>query len=201
MIVIVMTSLAVLAAAGVKVLSVKLSRTHWLVVTVISFLVLLENIGAPFHTARLPVPDIYRTMAFEYPDYAILDIPIEEDMLLVSTYFQIVHKKPIVEGQFARHSEGSTAFLKGDEFLRAVSENKLSEYYLVLKARPDSVAEMLETRRKLIEERVKYVCLHTWHMNSQDEAVARKLVGLLQPTEVAYRVPYMKGEIVVYRLY
>ncbi len=200
MIVLVMLPLAVLSAYGVKSAAQSRHLRRGIAVALFSFLVLLENFGAPFKTANLLVPDIYRQMAAEEPDYAILDIPMEVDMIVVGTYFQIVHQKPLIEGQFARHSPGSTDFIEGDAFLRAILEGKLSEYYLSLTADPEREQEMSDTRRKLIENHTKYIFLHTWHMSHGDEEVARKLIGLLGPFEETQTVPYMNGDIVVYRM-
>ena len=201
MIVIVMLSLAVLSAYGVKELMECRFLRRGLVVALLSFLVLLENAGVPFVTGRFPVLDIYRQMAAETSDYAILDIPIEEDMLLVSTYFQIVHEKPILEGQFSRHSPGSKAFLRGDDFLRAVSGRKYEEYYRELLADPEAPSKMRTTRRRLVENRTKYIFLHSWHMSPRDEMLARNMIRLVEPIEAPQRIPFMDGEIVVYKLY
>jgi hypothetical protein len=200
-IVLVMLPLAVLSAYGVRSAAESRHLRRGITVALFSFLVLLENIGAPFKTANLPVPDIYRQMAAEAPDYAVLDVPMEVDMIFVSTYFQIVHAKPIIEGQFARHSPGSSDFLEGDAFLRAILEGKLSEYYLGLAADTEREQKVKDTRQKLIESHTKYIFLHTWHMSHGEEEVARKLIDLLGPFEETQTVPYMNGEIVAYRMY
>jgi hypothetical protein len=201
MIVLVMLALAVLSAYGVKAVCERLPLKRGATVAFFSLLVLVENFGGPLKTGLMPWPDIYREMKRDKPNYAILDIPMEEDMRPISMYYQIVHEKATLGGQVPRHSPRSTALLTSDNFLRAVSSGKLSQYYLELSANPARTAEMAATRQKLIANHTKYIFLHTWHMSHGDEAATLKLIALLQPVAESFRIPYMKGEIVAYRMY
>lgn len=201
MIVLVTLSLAVLSAYGMKAIMDARPRWKWVTIALVSGFVLLENTGAPFSTGTLPVPNVYKQMATENADYAILDIPMNEDMRPISMYFQIFHEKPIVGGQVPRRSRGSMDFLNSDGLLKAVIDDKIADYYLELIADPEQQVKMTNTRQKLIGNHVRYIFLHTWHMTKRDEELARKLIQLLGPAGQVLSIPYMQGEIVVYRTY
>ncbi len=201
MIVLVMLALSVLSAYGVKAVCDRVRLNRIIIAASVGFLVLLENFAGPFKTGFLPWPSIYREIQRETVNYAILDIPDEEDMRPISMYYQIVHQKPILGGQVPRHSAQSMDFINSDSFLRAVSLRQFSQYYLDLVANPERAVEMLATRRKLVENNTKYIFLHTWHMSHQDEVITRKLIEMLAPVEITRTIPYMNGEIIVYRLY
>ncbi len=201
MIVIVMLSLAVLAAYGVKALGEWKPGGKTAIVALAAAFILLENIGAPLRTARFPVPDIYYEMARDAAEYAILDIPMSEGMRPISMYFQIVHQKPTVSGQVPRRSPGSMSLVESDPLLHSIIKDELAQYYFDLLDSPDKMDKISSTQRKLRENNIKYVFLHTWHLSRQDEAIAKKLVGLLKPVRLVYRTPYLKGEVLVYQMH
>jgi hypothetical protein len=199
MIVLVMLSLAIMAAFGVKTIVGERYGRGLAVAAAASTFVLIENFAAPLKPARLAVPDFFRTLAADDADYAILDIPTDEDMRPISMYFQIAHQKPILGGQVPRRSPGADALFEQDEFLQAVKTGELTKYYLNTAIQPETRSSLESTRLGLRKHGVRYIVLHTWHMSPRDEEIARKLLPLLGGA-VVQQIPYLSGKIIVYEL-
>ncbi|GAB4340666.1 MAG: hypothetical protein Kow0099_16800 [Candidatus Abyssubacteria bacterium] len=200
MIVLVMLSLAIMAAFGVKAIAGERRGKGLAIAAAASVLVIIENFAAPLKPARLPIPDLFRTMAREDATYAVLNIPTEEDMRPISMYFQIVHQKPMLGGQVPRRSKGADTLFEEDVFLRAVTNGKLAEYYLDRAALSQIESNLEMTRLRLLEHNVRYIMLHTWHMSPRDEDIARKTLAHLRVRAVK-KITYLDGEIVLYQLY
>jgi len=89
-------------------------------VVVLSALVLLEYWAWPFPTTRPDVPDFYHQLAIEPGDFAIVDLPITNDLSKLYMYYQIVHCRPTVTGHVSRPPEGAYDFITSRPTLDAL---------------------------------------------------------------------------------
>jgi len=112
-----MLMLAVLVAYGVHWLLTKVrglrnaTPTRVLLVGVLSALILLEHLSVPLPLTNAQVPDVYRQIASEEGDFAILSLPVgwrdsfgvfgSEDTR--TQYYQSVHHKRLLSGNTSRN--------------------------------------------------------------------------------------------------
>ena len=114
-------SLAMLAALGVRAVGAKLSaqRRPGPVVTAALLLgaglMLFEHLSIPLPLSNMDVPDIYQTIAREVPgDVTLLDLPVawrngfrvtgtQHPIIMFSQYYQSVHQKRILAGNTSRN--------------------------------------------------------------------------------------------------
>jgi len=113
--------LALLAALGVGWLVQKVRRSMrtWLVVG-LSGLVLFEYLPWPFPTTPVNIPTFYEQLQRDTDFYAIADIPVRQlELRRLSMFYQIVHRKPILEGIVARTPLDAYAFIDQHPILSA----------------------------------------------------------------------------------
>lgn len=144
---------AMLVSLGMSAL---ISRRSWKVASlctaVVAVLILREYSLVPYHTERPITPDWYHSLAQEEDRFAVLDLPIG-----LRTYnkqymfYQVTHRKPLVEGKIARPPREAFDFVKSSPLLRQLHERNVMDPSLV------NVSSQLDT---LADANVRYVILH-----------------------------------------
>ncbi|MDY6877308.1 MAG: hypothetical protein SWK90_14040 [Chloroflexota bacterium] len=133
------------------------ARQAGLVVVVLSVLVLLEYWAWPFPTTRPGVPDFYRQLAVEPGDFAIVDLPITNDLSKLYMYYQTVHGRPTITGHVSRSPEGAYDFIAAHGLLRAMWHDR----------RPDPTGDPAAELAALADIGVRYVVVHPAHLNEK----------------------------------
>jgi hypothetical protein len=116
-----MLSLVVLAGYGIKELLKhsngkllgKISKKD-IVVMIFSFLIIFEFMIIPYPLHKVVVPEFYKQLAAEKEDYAIIEVPFNKDVFLLSDYmyYQTIHEKRLVGGYLSRTPEYAIEFIK-----------------------------------------------------------------------------------------
>jgi hypothetical protein len=145
--------MAALVTLGVAALTDQRSRRTSILVTVLlTALVLREYSLVPYHTERPKAPDWCDRLAQEPGQFAVLDLPVG-----LQTYnkrymfYQITHRKPLVEGKISRLPPRATAFLESRPFLLELHEHSVMDPGLV------NVSFQLSA---LADANVRYIVLH-----------------------------------------
>jgi hypothetical protein len=151
---------AVLVSLGVATLT---HRRSWkkaiLLTAVLAALVLREYSLVPYHTERPVTPEWYSRLAQEPDQFAVLDLPIG-----LQTYnkrymfYQITHRKPLVEGKIARPPREAFAFLERSPFLSQLHDANVMDPNLT------NVSSQLEV---LAEANIRYVIMHKEFASSE----------------------------------
>ena len=144
---------AMLVCLGVTALAGQRSQVMRLLLTAsLGALILWEYNLIPYHTERPVTPGWYERLAQEPEEFAILDLPIG-----LHTYnkqymfYQITHRKPLVEGKIARPPQEAFAFVDSSPFLRQLHQRNVMDPQLM------NVSSQLKT---LAEANVRYIVLH-----------------------------------------
>jgi hypothetical protein len=118
----IIVGLCLALAAGVSAADLlrRLSnRRASLIIAAICALVIMEYWAWPFPTRSPDVPAFYGQLAEESGDFAIVDLPITNDLSKRYMYYQTTHGKPTVTGHVSRPPEGAYNFIAANELLRA----------------------------------------------------------------------------------
>jgi len=194
-----MLSLAVLIGYGIKELFKysnektlgKISKKD-ITVVVISCLVIFEFIMVPYPVHRAYVPEFYRQIAAEKEDYAIIEVPFNKDVFLLSDYmyYQTIHDKRLVGGYLSRTPAYTTAFIENTPVINN---------FWSLQPRSD-ILDQNSTKLGgwlLDYYNVRYVILHKDHLSPEEfeyannlarEIFNNSLAAYEDDTLVAYKV-------------
>jgi hypothetical protein len=130
------------------------------VAVVLSALVLLEFWAWPFPTRSPDVPDFYHQLALEPGDFAIVDVPITNDLSKRCMYYQTVHGKPTVTGHVSRPPEGAYDLIEANDLLRAMWHGK----------QPNPAGDPAAELMALADANVRYVVVHKDQLSEEELA-------------------------------
>ncbi|MBN1813297.1 MAG: hypothetical protein JXA14_15785 [Anaerolineae bacterium] len=155
--------LALVAGVAVSDLLHRLSarRMAAIIAIVLGVLVLLEYWSWPFPTRPPDVPEFYHQLALETGDFAIVDLPITNDLSKRYMYYQTVHGKATVTGHVSRPPQGAYDFIEGNGLLRAMWQDQ----------RPDPAGDPAAEMAALADAGVRYVIVHKEYLNGEELAV------------------------------
>jgi hypothetical protein len=144
--------LALAAGVGVSSLLRRLTkRRAGIVAIILSALVLLEYWAWPFPTTKLNMPDFYHRLAAEPGDFAIVDIPITNDLSKLYMYYQTVHGKPTVTGHVSRPPQGAYDFITSTAMLNALWKTRC----------PPANRRLSDDLGELAEDGIEYIIVHS----------------------------------------
>jgi len=174
-------ALAVGVATGdiVRRLSV---RRAAIVVVLLSGLVLLEYWAWPFPTTTSNVPVFYYQLAADPDDFAIVDVPMTNDLSKLYMYYQTMHGKPTVTGHVSRPPEGTYDFITSVPLLNALWNTR----------RPPVDRQLSGDWAALAEYGVRYIVVHQ-ELMSEDEWAAWQEYADVEPVLVS-------GGLQIYRV-
>jgi hypothetical protein len=179
--VLVMLSLAILAGYGlnyifyiIKNRSSPKSRKENVIFIIISCLILFEFLAVPFPMSSAEVPAIYKQLAAETDDYAILEVPgfaAEKYM-----YFQTIHGKKLINGYVSRTPDYALEFANQaplissiiSRFDTPIMEDMTKE--IIIKQNQTELASML------CHYNIKYIILHKDYLSDKEFSFASNLV-------------------------
>ncbi len=109
---------AVLAGYGLRRLSslVKGKTRKWALAACVAALILLEHLSIPLPLSDMRVPDVYRDIAGEEGDFAVLELPLawrngfrvtgtKDPVIMFEQFYQTTHGKRILGGNTSRNPE------------------------------------------------------------------------------------------------
>jgi hypothetical protein len=135
-------------------------RMAAVVAVVLGALVLLEYWSWPFPTRSPDVPDFYHQLAREPGGFAVVDLPITNDLSKEYMYYQTVHGKATVTGHISRPPEGAYDFIEGNGLLRAFWQAR----------QPDPAGDPAAEMAALADAGVRYVIVHEDHLTEEELA-------------------------------
>jgi hypothetical protein len=127
---------------------------------VFSVLVLLEYWSWPFPTRLPDVPDSYHQLAVEPGDFAIVDLPITNDLSKRYMYYQTAHGKPTVTGHVSRLPADAYDFIASNRLLCAMWRNRS----------PDLAGDASAELASLAEAGIRYLIVHKDQMDLEQLA-------------------------------
>jgi hypothetical protein len=154
--------LALVVGVAVSDLLRRLSarRMAAIIAVVLGALVLLEYWSWPFPTRPPDVPEFYRRLALETGDFAVVDLPITNDLSKEYMYYQTAHGKATVTGHVSRPPEGAYDFIEGNGLLLAFRQGR----------RPDPEGDPVAEMAALADAGVRYVIVHRDYVGEEDLA-------------------------------
>ena len=185
--VMVMLSLAPLAALGLQRLVTPLTKTGRRALSLATLgLVCFEFLPVPYPVSEVEVPSFYQSLAVDEEEYAILELPMNWDRPAHKLY-QTVHHKPIITGYLARPNP-----------LALVERVPVLQHFRFLG--PDIIAQAPgEVAPQVFEYLgIRYVILHEYMLPPGKEREA--VFGLVQEV-FADQLPFYQDEqITVYQV-
>ena len=143
--------LAMVASIAVRgVLHNARSRRAGLLVLFLGVIVMLEYWAWPFPTTRPDIHVFYSQLAADPDDFAIVDLPITNDLSKRYMYYQTAHGRPTVTGHVSRPPEGAYDFIHANGLLRAMWQGR----------RPDSDGDPVAELESLDLAGVRYLLVH-----------------------------------------
>ena len=118
-------------------------------------LVLMEYWSWPFPTRPSQVPTGYEVIAADQASFAVVDLPISNDLSKQYMYFQTVHQRPTVTGHVSRPPEGAYDFIESNDLLRSMREGQQRD------PQYDAAYELTA----LAEAGVRYLIIHKAELN------------------------------------
>ena len=141
-------------------------RRAGVVLVALSALVLLEYWSWPFPTRAPDIPATYQHIAAEPGDFAIVDLPISNDLSKQYMYYQTMHGKPTVTGHVSRPPVGAYALIEENDLLRAMWEGR----------RPDPAADSAQDLAALADAGVRYLVVHKEELSNEELDALRAYV-------------------------
>jgi hypothetical protein len=142
---------AILAAYGAGyLLSRKMGLRPRLLLGAIGLLVLVEYLATPLPLQPTDVPPVFKEMAQEAGDFAILNVPVDPFKSKPYMFWQTEHGRPILQGHASRYPAGAFDYLESQPWLRAMMQ------FDDLPPRQDNVSSQLAA---LAEEDIRYIVL------------------------------------------
>lgn len=169
---IVMLCLSILAAAGVRVVIVRLKIKHTLFfVGLISGLILFEVLFVsplvfPLPSFEKKIPDVYRKLSEEKERFGILELPffIKSTNLMPRErfYYQIIHRKPIADIVAGELPD----YIKQNPFTKELFLYERGKYDFINPFNEEK-GNVLEGFRQLARDGFRYIIVHREYYKSQ----------------------------------
>lgn len=198
--VLLMLSLAVLSGYGLKYIFYSYRKVPGaLIFFIISSLILFEFLSIPYPTASGDVPLFYKQIAREHENYAIIEIPnitpIQTDPTWI--YYQIVHKKKLINGFVNRPPTYIAEFLGSMPLINLLTQIDWSTN--IPKIGKDIINQNLtEIGAPILNYYdIKYIILHSNSMTEGQLDFANKL---LKKTLKEDPLDYKNESMIVYKI-
>jgi hypothetical protein len=163
-----------------------------IIVFLICAIIIFEYLSIPVPMSPVDQPEFYKEIALDNGDFALMEIPLTANYSagVKIMYYQTIHGKPVVGGQYARalqnsgDFEGSIPLINGLTYLKPIL--------------PDIINPNLsETANSIFSHyRIRYVILHSNHLDENEFNFANNtLSSLLDPPII-----YKNDSLVVYKI-
>ncbi|MHB8120313.1 MAG: hypothetical protein ACYDHX_16600, partial [Methanothrix sp.] len=173
--VLVMLSLAILAGYGlnyifciIKSKSPAKSGRESIIFIVISCLILFEFLSVPFLMVSAEVPAIYKQLAAETDDYAILEVPGSAAANYM--YFQTIHGKKLVNGYVSRAPDYALKFMSIPLISDLISPSNTPIMEDIIKQNQKGLSSILSYYN------IKYIIIHNEYISDKEFSFASNLI-------------------------
>jgi hypothetical protein len=151
----------------------------------LSALILLEYWSWPFPTRSPDIPTGYQQIAAESDEFAIVDLPISNDLSKRYMYYQTAHGRPTVTGHVSRPPADAYASIKDNDLLRGMWQGR----------RPAPTGNPVADLAALADVNVRYVAVHKEQL-SEEDLVALRTYLPVSPLHVDDRLLIYSTEMV-----
>ena len=152
-----------------------------------------ERFILPYPLMAMPVSQFYRDIARDPAVYAIADLPLTYPGLSEYDFFQTVHGKPLVSGEFfyPAYSDQTVAF---------IAKNQLLRQSVCRKNAPDEIAlpERAAALRELEQAGVRFVVVH--HLVLHNDPLCDYPRRFLLKFFAGVKPYFADGDVTVYEL-
>lgn len=192
----VLLAATVMAAYALSYIEKRLrGKGMWLALFTVPFAALLvsERMIIPFPLLEHRVPAFYEDIAGDTETYAVADLPHIHPGISIYNYYQTVHEKPLVTGEFfyPAYSDRVFSFIRTTPLLY----NSICRKDGPREATPDDVADSIA---RLHAENVRYAVIHNLILHNIAECEAT--TAYLRDFFRGVRPYFTDGEITVYRI-
>jgi len=163
-----------------------------IILIVLSGLIIFEYLSVPVPMSPVDRPAFYQNLGHDPDRYALMEIPMTSNYSagVKIIYYQTIHGKPVVGGQYARalgnagDFEGSNPFINGLTFQKPISKD-IIDYNLS------------ETGNSILSHYgIRYVILHTDYLNVDElNFVNNTLLSSLGQPDI-----YKNDSLIVYQV-
>jgi len=178
--VLVMLSLAILSGYGlnyifsiIKNKSPTKSGKESIIFIILFCLILFEFLAVPFPMSSAEVPAIYKQLAIETDDYAILEIPGSAAANYM--YFQTIHEKKLVNGYVSRTPDYALKFMSIPLIsdLISPSNTPIMGDIIRQKIKKQNQTELLSL---LCNYNIRYIIIHKGYLSDKEFSFASNLI-------------------------
>jgi hypothetical protein len=200
--VLVMLSLAILAGYGINYIlnEIKNASSHRsgkenILFIIICCTILFEFLAVPFPMSSAEVPAIYKQMAVDTDDYAILEVPGFDAANYM--YFQTIHGKKLVNGYVSRTPDYALEFASRTPLISSIisrSDTPIMEDITkknIIKQNRTEILSMLNYYD------IRYIIIHKGHLSDQEFSFASNLV---HDTLGIEPIEYDNDDLWIYRI-
>jgi hypothetical protein len=160
--------LALVAGVSVDTILRRLSKQRVPVGAIaLSAFILLEYWAWPFPTRESEIPAFYHRLAAESGEFAVVDLPITNDLSKRYMYYQTIHGKPTVTGHVSRPPEAAYDFIDSNALLRSVWED----------GQPDWSTDPTLALNTLADAGVRYLIAHRDELSEEELAALASYVA------------------------
>jgi len=167
--VLVMLSLAILTGYGLNYIFFIIKSPDKrckenIIFIIISCLILFEFLAVPFPMSSAEVPAIYKQLATETDDYAIIEIP--GDYTAYYMYFQTIHGKKLVNGYVSRQPDYAFKFMSIPLISYLISRSDIPISKDIIKL------NQAEFRSILRSYNIRYIIVHKEYLSDNEFSFA-----------------------------
>lgn len=173
--VLVMLSLAILAGYGLNYIFCIISSKspskrskECIIFIIVSCLVLFEFLAVPFPMSSSEVPAVYKQLAAEADDYAIIEIPAFAGANYM--YFQTTHGKKLVNGYVSRAPDYAFEFMSKPLISSLISPSNSPIMEDIIKLNQTELMSMLS------HNNIKYIIINKGYLSDKEFLLASKKV-------------------------
>jgi len=169
----------------------KIKSQHKLILSVLLGAILLsERLILPYPVMALPVSEFYKALGQSEEHFAIADIPAVDPGRSLYNYYQLYHRKPIVDGEFTwtTYDQQTFDFIKSNRLLAHAFSNPCS------KVIPLKEGEVEMALKHLADNNIRYVVVHNLLIRFECE----RLAGFFKEFFKSSKPVFTDGEITVY---
>ncbi len=162
-------------------------KTKIVFTSLIVLLLICERFIFPYPLMSIPVPEFYKQVGQMDEKFAIADIPLINPGFSLYNYYQIYHKKPIVDGEYFWTAYNGHTF----DFIRS---NQLLFNSAPCNLYPPNIDKQ-QTLKQLADANIRYVVVHNFILQSQN---CPPLTIFIHKFFENNQIVFSDGEITVY---
>ncbi len=163
-------------------------RLRVFITILILCLLLAERLIIPYPIYKVNIPQFYKDLGQNHENFAIADIPLIDPGLSLYNYYQITHKKPIVDGEYFWTAYNSHTF----DFIK---HNQLMVNSVLCDLQPPEDISRDQALKQLAAANVRYLVIHNFIIHYND---CWSMVSFLHKFFAGQKPVYADGEITVY---